>query len=176
MEKTISTKRVFDGKVIRIDYDEVELDDGTRSFREVVNHNGGACIALKDKDNKFFMVKQYRYALKKEMYEFCAGKIEKDENPDEAIKRECVEELGYSCKNVKKFNYVVPTCGYDNEKIHLYYGEVDEKLSQNFDEDERIEVYKFTFDEINEMILNGVIDDAKTIVLMYRIKMEGLDK
>ena len=109
------------------------------------------------------------------MLEFCAGKLEEGEESDEAILRETKEELGYSAKNIKKFGYIIPTCGYSSEKIYLYYGEVDKTVNQDFDEDEFINVYKYTYSEIKEMILNGTITDAKTIAIMYHIENLGID-
>ncbi len=175
MEKQIKRNEIYTGKIIHVVCDDVELDDGTSSKREVVYHNGGACIALKDNDGKFFMVEQYRYALSKDMVEFCAGKIEKGENPDEAILRETEEELGYEVKNLKKFGYIVPTCGYCSEKIYLYYGEAGKRVNRHLDKDERIDLLKYSYDEIKEMIRSGKIDDAKTIALMFHLEAEGLD-
>ena len=174
MEKQVKRQEIYAGKVIHVVKDDVELDDGTQTIREVVLHNGGVCMALK-KDGYYFMVRRYRYALGKDMLEFPAGKIEKGEDPDEAIRREIVEETGYSAKNIRKFSYIVPTCGYCSEKIHLYYGEADEHPGQHFDEDERLNLEKYTFDQIREMIRNNEIDDSKTIALMYRLEIEGID-
>ena len=103
MEKQISREEIYNGKVIHVVRDEVELDDGNRAYREVVLHNGGVCIALRNGDY-FYMVRQYRYSLGKEMLEFPAGKIEKGEDPDEAIVREVQEETGYTVKNLKKLD------------------------------------------------------------------------
>lgn len=169
MEKLINRKEIYKGKVIHVVCDEVSLDDNSKSNREVVYHNGGVCIGLKHND-KYFMVKQYRYAHEKEMLEFPAGKIEKGENPDEAILREAIEETGYSAKNVIKLGQMIPTCGYSSEVIYLYLGEADEYIGQDLDEDERINVFEYTIDEIRQMIIDGKIDDGKTIALMYQIE------
>ena len=174
MEKKIKRDEIFKGKVIHVVKDEVLLDNGNTSVRELVLHNGGACIALK-KDDRYFMVKQYRYTFSKEMLEFPAGKIEVGEDPEETILREVVEETGYSVKNLRSFGYIIPTCGYCSEKIYLYYGEADEYLGQDLDADENILLNQFTFKEIKEMIKNNKIDDAKTIALMYHIEMAGID-
>ena len=104
-----------------------------------------------------------------------SGKIEKGEDPDETILREAVEETGYSVKNIKKLGSIIPTCGYCSERIHLYYGEADEKIGQHFDPDERIDLKRYTYKQIAEMISNGQIDDAKTIAVMYHLKNEGID-
>lgn len=174
MEKQVKRENIYSGKVISVVRDDVVLDDGIKTIREVVLHNGGVCIALKDGDY-YYMVRQYRYALNKEMLEFPAGKIEKNENPYDAIKREVIEETGYTAKSIKEFGYVIPTCGYCNEKIYLYFGEVDEHIGQKFDVDERLELEKYTFSQIKEMIKNGTIDDSKTIALMYHLQLEGID-
>ena len=173
MEKFVKRNEIYHGKIISVVCDDVTVDDHPTK-REVVQHNGGACIALRDNDGKVFMVRQYRYALEEDMLEFCAGKIEKDEDPDQAILRESEEELGYSVKDLVKFPYMVPTCGYSNEKIYLYYGVVDKKVGQHLDLDERIDVEKYSYDEIEKMIMEGEIIDAKTICLMFDIKAAGL--
>ena len=174
MERQVKRETIYDGKVIRVYKDEVELDDGSRALREIVQHNGGVCIALKHGES-YYMVKQYRYALEREMLEFPAGKIEKGEDPREAILREVEEETGYKAKDLREMGYVIPTCGYCTEKIYLYYAEAGEKVGQHLDKDERIDLYRYTFKEIKEMIANGTINDSKTIALAFRIEMEGLD-
>ena len=167
MEKQLSRENIYDGKVIKVVKDVVTIDDNSTSIREVVLHNGGVCIALKDKDNKFFVEKQFRYPFNDTLYEFPAGKIEKGEDPLEAIKREVVEETGYSAKNIKYYGYIAPTCGYSSEKIYLYYGEVDEYFGQHLDSDERIDLVKFSYDELKMMAKNNEIYDGKTIAVMH---------
>lgn len=174
MEKQVERQEIYEGKVIHVVKDEVVLDDGTSTIREVVLHNGGVCIGLRD-NGYYYMVRQYRYALGKEMLEFPAGKIEKGEIPDDAIVREVQEETGYTAKNIKKLGSIIPTCGYCSERIHLYFGEVDSYVGQHFDIDERLNLEKYTFAQIKEMIKSGEIDDSKTIALMYQIELEGLD-
>lgn len=170
MEKKIDSKTIFNGKVLTFIVDDVELDNSIKAKREIVVHRGGACIALEDEDHKFFMVRQYRYAQKEYMLEFCAGKLEEGEDSDLAILRECQEELGYIPKDVKNFGYIVPTCGYSTEKIYLYYGKVDKKVNQHFDEDESLEIEKHSLEEIKDMIEKNIITDAKTIALVYKIE------
>ena len=174
MEKRLDRQEIYTGKVIHVTKDKVELDNGTTSYREGVYHNGGACIGLKDKDGKFFMVRQYRYVPGVELLEFPAGKIEINEDPDNTILRECIEETGYSCKNLRKLDYMIPTCGYSSEIIYLYYGEVDEKVGQHFDVDEDLKLEKYSIEEIKEMVKKGIISDGKTICLILKMKLEGI--
>lgn len=174
MEKQLKREEIYNGKVISVVKDEVSIDNGRTSIREVVIHNGGACIAIKN-GNKFFLVSQYRYAQGAQLLEFPAGKIEKGESPDETILREAQEETGYSVKNLKYFGYIVPTGGYSSEKIYLYYGEADQKVGQHFDTDENLSLKAYTFAELQQLVKDKVIVDGKTIALMYFLKMEGLD-
>lgn len=175
MEKQIDTTRIYEGKVVRLRKDKVELEDGSYSYREVVEHNGGACIALKDNDGKYFMVKQYRYSQSVDMLEFPAGKLEVNENPYDAILRESIEETGYEAINVKEYGYIVPTCGYCEEKIYLYSGDSGTYFGQHFDEDEDLHLFKYSLEEIKDMITKGIINDAKTIALVYHLMSNSND-
>lgn len=174
MEKQIRSTALYEGKVVTLLKDEVELDDGTKSIREVVKHHGGAAIALRSKDGRFYMVKQYRYAQGSEMIEFCAGKLNEGEDPTMAVVRETAEELGFKVNNLHALGYIVPTCGYSSERIYLYYGEEGEFVGEHFDEDERIDALKYSLEEIEALIACGKITDAKTICTLYRMKQEKL--
>lgn len=167
MEKTKDSSLIYDGKIVKLYKDTVVLDDGKEAIREVVKHQKGVSVAIKDYDDKYFVVKQYRYPFKKEMIEFCAGKVEDGEDTDTTAIRECEEELGVVPCNLIKLGVVIPSCGYCDEELHLYYGEVKEKTKQHFDEDENLVVYKYTLDEIEEMVRKGEIEDSKTISTLY---------
>lgn len=165
MEKTINSNLIFQGKVVSLKVDTVLINEHI-SKREVIEHNGGVCIAIK-KDDKFAIVKQYRYALKQYMLEFTAGKLEKDEYINEAVLREANEETGYTIENLEYVGKIHPSCGYLTEVIHLFKGDAIDFVGQNFDEGEDIEVKWFTKKEIDQMIRSGEISDAKTIALAY---------
>ena len=172
MEKKLDSKLVYNGKIIKVFKDDVLLDNGVLATREIVEHQKGVSIAVKDKDGLYYMVKQYRYAFKKDMIEFCAGKVEEGENPDETVIRECIEELGIEPINVKKLGMIIPSCGFSTEELYLYYGEVGKSLKQHLDEDEELSICKYSLEDIEKMIENGQIDDGKTIATMYYLKKE----
>lgn len=174
MEKFISSERIFEGKIINIRKDKVLVKNGNQAYREIVEHNGGSSIALKNNEGNFYLVKQYRYGQKDYTIEFVAGKLEKGEDPTAAIERETIEESGYSVKNLRYFGYMMPTPAYDEEKIYLYYGETDEYLGQNLDEDEDIELLTYSLKELMEMVKLNEIKDAKTIALVYYIQLYDL--
>ena len=97
-ETMLESKEIFNGRVIRVTVDKVQLEDGTTSTREIVHHHGGACILPVDADGSVTMVRQFRYAFGEEIWELPAGKLEADEDPFEAAKRELSEECGLTAR------------------------------------------------------------------------------
>ena len=94
IEKTLNSQTVFNGRILKITLDDVELPDGQISKREVVKHPGGVCIAPLDDENNLYFVKQYRYPYHEIVLELPAGKLEKGMSPLENGKRELKEEVG----------------------------------------------------------------------------------
>ncbi len=138
----------------------------------MVKHPGAACIALYDKeDKKFFMVEQYRLGSNQYELEFCAGKLDgSQEEPIKTAIREAQEELGYSVKDIVYLGKIFPSVAFMNEVIYLYFGIADKKLKQKLDEDEFLTICKKSYDEIDNLIKNGTICDAKTIVTFHHLK------
>lgn len=170
MEKLVERKKVYEGKIIDVIKDKILVDGTQESIRELVVHPGGVCMALKTSDQKYLLVRQFRYAQSQEMLEFPAGRLEYKEEPLVGIKREIQEETGYSAHQITYMGKTVPTGGYLTEVIHLYHGYALSYVGQHLDEDERISVEAYTLDEIIKMILNHEITDAKTIVLAFKIQ------
>ncbi len=167
-EKTLSTKRVYNGKVVFVDYDDIETSDGHKSFREVIRHPGGVVIvAEKDKDT-ILLVKQFRYPLKSVSIELPAGKLEYGENPDDAAKRELEEETGYVAKTWKSLGYIFTTPGICDEKLYLYYAKDMTFTKPHPDEGEIIQAYEHKLDDVFNMIKNGEINDSKTLCALLR--------
>lgn len=170
-EKTLSSKIVYDGKVITVRADEVEIEGGRKSFREVVEHSGGVVIVAVKGDSILF-VKQFRYPIKEVMLELPAGKLEIGENPDEACERELEEETGYRAKHWKTLGYIYTSIGFCNEKLYLYLAEDLEFVGEHPDDGEILENYEYKIAEVEKMILNGEITDAKTICAIHRALKE----
>ena len=158
-EKTLDSKKIFDGRILHIVLDEVELPDGKRSKREVVNHPGGVCVAALDEDNNLSFVKQFRYPYKEVVLELPAGKLEKGSTPLENGKRELLEETGLE-------GYSSP--GYTSEIIHLYACRVKSQGEQKLDEGEFLNVEKISLDKAVEMVLNNMIPDSKTQIAVLK--------
>ena len=96
IEKTVSSKYIFEGQVVRLRYDEVELPDGSFSTREIVEHNGGVAVAAITDNDEIILVRQYRHPYGEVILEIPAGKMEKGEDPFECGKRELSEETGFT--------------------------------------------------------------------------------
>ena len=168
MEKTLKSDVIYKGYVATYLKDDVELSDGTTSFREVIVHNGGVGIAALKEDDTILLVKQYRYPLKAVNIELPAGKLETNENPDEASKRELEEETGYRAKNWKSLGFINTTPGICTEKLYLYLASDLEFVGEHPDEGEFIKCFECKLSKVKQMISNGEINDAKTICAISR--------
>ena len=170
-EKLLSSETIYNGKVIKVSKDQVLCPNGESSIREVVHHRGGVGILIKV-DDKFILEKQYRYALQEEIIEMPAGKLEEGEVPLEAANRESLEETGYKPLEMTFLGAMYPTGGYSSEVIHLYYCPKYEKGERHLDKDECIDLIYVTLEEVEELIKDNVIKDAKTIVAfsLYKSK------
>lgn len=168
-EKKLSSTPVFDGKIIQVRVDEVEIPNGRIATREVVHHNGGAAIIALNNKNEIALVKQFRYPNLTETLEIPAGKIEAGEDPYETAKRELQEETGIKKFNLEEFGHILPSPGFCDEIIYLYFASNISAIgSQNLDLDEFIDVVWVSLEQATNMILNGDIVDAKSIAAILK--------
>ncbi|MGM0436710.1 MAG: NUDIX hydrolase [Bacillota bacterium] len=171
-EKTIKSKDIYDGSVLKLRKDRVLLPDENESYREVIEHSGGVTIIAQNEDNKILMVKQYRKAVEKMLLELPAGKLDDGEMPAECAARELWEETGYRPKEVKKLFSFYTSPGYSNEKLHLYLAkDLQFEPGDGLDPGEFIKHALLDPAEIMEKIKNEKIVDGKTIVgLLYYLQ------
>lgn len=170
-EKTISSQSVFDGTVLHITLDEIELPDGKKSKREVVNHQGGVAVAALDDDNNLLFVRQFRYPYKEVVLELPAGKLEKGSTPLENGKRELLEETGAEGYSYISLGQVYPSPGYTSEIIHLYACKVKSEGNSRPDDGEFLNVEKIPLNKAVEMVLNNQIPDSKTQIAVLKTAM-----
>lgn len=168
-EKTLKENIVFEGRIITLHVDDIELLDGQKAIREVVEHSGGVCVAALTEKKELFFVRQYRYPYKKVLIELPAGKLEKGEDPLEAGMRELEEECGLVADTVISMGTVYPTVAYCSEIIHLFAAKGLKKTSQHLDEGEFLDVEKIPLETAVEMVMNGEISDSKTVALVLKI-------
>ena len=168
-EKKLSSELIYDGKVIKVSKDQVLCPNGNESMREIVHHRGGVGILFKLGD-KFVFERQYRYAFNEEIIEIPAGKLEEGEIPLPAAERELLEETGYRPLEMIFLGDMYPTVGYSNEVIHLYYCEKAKKEERHLDNDECIDLFMLSMEEIDELIASNKIKDSKSIAAVYLYK------
>ncbi len=169
-EKTLDSAELYDGRVFRVTRDDVLLENGRTGVREIVHHHGGACVVALTKEGEVYLVRQYRYAIGREMWELPAGKLEKDEDPFEAACRELGEETGLAADNWRSLGAFYPTVGYCTEAIHMYLATGLHAVDMHLDEDEFLEPCKAPLTEMVQRVLNGEIQDSKTIVGVLKAK------
>ncbi len=169
-EKTISVKPVFDGRIIHVHVDDIELANGKPGYREVVEHPGGVCIAALTKDNELLFGRQFRYPFKEVCLELPAGKLEPGEDSFETAQRELKEETGCTGKDWVPMGNMYPTPGICSEIDRLYFCHVDaESGDLELDEDEFIEPDRIPIEKAVEMAMNGELPDAKTQLLVLKV-------
>lgn len=163
-ETMLESKEIFAGRVIRVTYDTVRLENGNTSTREVVHHHGGACILPVDEAGNVYLVRQFRYAIGEEIWELPAGKLEAGEDPFEAARRELGEECGLTADHFTALGVVYPTVGYDSERIYIWAATGLHPAAQHLDEDEFLDVVKMPLEKALALVLDGTIRDSKTQV------------
>lgn len=169
-EKTIATQKIFTGKVIDLQVDDVLLPNGNVSKREIVKHPGAVAVMALTEEEKIVLVRQFRKALEKTILEIPAGKLEKGEEPLDSAHRELEEETGYQARKLEKVVSFYTSPGFADEEIHLYWATGLEKGAFNPDEDEFVELVELSLDECFKRIETGDICDAKTIFAIYYCK------
>lgn len=167
-EKTVSSREIYNGRIIHVKEDTVELPDGKLAGRELVMHHGGVGVIAVDEDKNVLTVTQYRKPYEEMVLEVPAGKLEKGEDPQTAGIRELQEETGYQAKNVEYIGKYYPTPGYCSEIISLYLATDLTFVGQNLDEGEFVEVKKIPLATLVEMVMNNEIYDAKTAIAILK--------
>lgn len=163
-EKFIKTEHVFDGQLLKVRKDTVLLPNGKEATREWIEHPGAVAVIPILDDGRIAMVKQYRYPMRKVTLEVPAGKLDQGEAPDTCVMRELKEETGYTANKISKIATIGTTMAFSNEVIHIYVAEELVEGEACPDEDEFINVEKYTKEELHTMIKDGTIDDAKSLV------------
>lgn len=167
-EKIIESKDMYKGDFLRVERVKVKLPDDNESFRDIVRHPGAVALLAFIDEETILLVEQFRVAVNRTLLEIPAGKLEKDEEPLEAAKRELEEETGYKAGKIECLGYILTGAGFTDEKIYIYKAVDLYKGVKGGDDDEFIEVSPFKIKDIKGFIKEGKIVDAKTIsALMY---------
>ena len=170
--KRIDRKLVHKGRIVDFYTDSMEFSNGNIAEWDYIHHKGAAAIVPVDEEGKIIMVRQYRNAVEMNTLEIPAGGLNPGEDMRTAAIRECEEEIGYKATQVEHLIDVFTTVAFCNEKIGIYCARKLVKTKQNLDEDEYLNIERYTVDELVEKIYAGDILDAKTIaaILAYKTK------
>lgn len=168
-EKTLESQRIYEGAIINLRRDKVTVQNGT-SYREIVEHNGGAVLAALTEEGKLVMVRQFRKPAERVMLEVPAGKIDAGETPMQAAVRELKEETGYTAGNVKHLLSFYPSVGYSQEQLHLYLCTNLTAGETCFDENETIDIEEMEVELLFNMVQSGQIQDAKTVIAILMVR------
>lgn len=169
VETVIDTAPKFQGRIINLRVDTVELENGATATREIVEHPGGVCVIGMDEENKVLMVRQFRAPFGRPLLEVPAGKLNYGEDHLECGKREFLEETGYEAEEYLYFGEIYPSVGFLTEKIHIYYAKGLVKKEQKLDEDEFLNVERYSLEELMDMVVANEIQDAKTVIAILRL-------
>jgi ADP-ribose pyrophosphatase len=159
-------ERVYCGKILDLDVDEVEEPGGVRGLREVVRQIGSVAALPVHDDGRIVLVRQYRYAVRDHVWELPAGRLDPGEPPEDAARRELEEEVGLSARSLEPLLTFWVTPGFCDEVMHLYRATDFRSVPPRPDEDERIEAAHFTLDEARAMIGRGEIREGKTLIAL----------
>jgi len=159
----IDSKKVFSGRVFNVSVDTVREADRTY-IREVVHHPGSAVILPAFDDGTIALVKQYRHRAVKYLLELAAGTLNDQEPPEVGAARELEEELGVVAGNLEKLSEFFVSPGFCEEKMWLYLATDLKETTQRLEDDEFLEVVRLPVDRALQMITDGEIEDAKTII------------
>ena len=169
-ETTLNSQTIFSGRIIEVKKDDIQLENGKKSIREVVVHHGGVCVAAIDQEDRLLLVRQFRYPYGKELLELPAGKLEKGEDPFEAAKRELGEECGLTADHYTPLGEFYPTVGYDTEIIYMWVATGLHTTQMHLDDDEFLTPDRIPLAKAYEMVMSGEIKDGKTIAGVLKLK------
>lgn len=167
-EKTIKVDNIYEGKILSLRVETVEMPDKKYSKREIVDHVKGVGIIAFDGEDSIYLVRQYRKAIDEFTLEIPAGLVEVNEKPIETAKRELQEEIGYKPLDIEYLFDMHASPGFTNDKLSFFLAKNLEESKLELDEDEFLEKKSYRIEDVYNMVINGEITDAKTIIaVMY---------
>ena len=169
-EKMLSSRLIYDGRVVHLYEDQVELPNGTPACREYVKHIGAVCVLALTDAGEVILERQFRYPFHRELIEIPAGKLDRaDEDPAEAALRELREETGYIPRQLIYLGDYLSSPAILDERIRMFLATGLTRDAQHLDEDEFLEVFTMPLERLVEQVLAGEIRDGKTQVAALKV-------
>ncbi|HIR90545.1 MAG TPA: NUDIX hydrolase [Candidatus Limicola stercorigallinarum] len=163
-EEVLSSEIAWKGKIFDVERMKVRLPNGRTSVRDIVRHHGAVAIVALTETGKIALVRQYRASLGRVTVEIPAGKLEPGEDPLACARRELKEETGFVPGRIAYLTTIASSCGFSDELIHIYLATQLDFEGAQPDEDEFLNVDLVPVNELVDAVLDGKIEDAKTVV------------
>ncbi len=170
-EHTVESKTIFEGVIVKLKVDQARLPNGSVAGREVVEHPGGVAILPLDEDGNVTLVQQYRYPFHQVILELPAGKLDRAEDHRVAAERELSEETGLVAQELTYLGCLLASPGFCTERLHMYLARGLSRTQSHPDEDEFLNVITMPFDKLLEQVMDGTIEDAKTVATVLKTKV-----
>ena len=169
-EKTVSSKAIFDGKVLHVRVDDIELPNGNPATREYVHHIGAVAVLPLTDEGEVVLERQYRYPYHEILVEIPAGKLESpEEDPRKAALRELEEETGAVASELVYLGDYYASPAILDERIRLYLARGLTFSASHTDEDEFLEIFRMPLEELVAEVMAGNIPDGKTQLAAMRV-------
>lgn len=174
--EVLESKTTYEGKIVKVQLDTLRMPDGKTALREtVIRGKNAAAVLPVDTDGKIIFVRQYRHAFQEMLLEIPAGILEAGEDPATGAARELEEETGRKPGNLDFLCEFYPTVGFCTERIYIYFATDMQEGKQKLDEDEFVEIERYTPMEAAEMIGRGEIKDGKTIAAVFAWQAKNVE-
>ncbi|MFB3922843.1 MAG: NUDIX hydrolase [Terriglobia bacterium] len=161
--RILQSKTIYDGKLVKLRVDRIVEPGGVIATREVVGHPGSVVVLPRLADGRVILVRQYRYAARRSLWELVAGGLEPGETPRQAARREMIEETGYHARQLRLLFDFYPSPGILSERMFLVEATGLTRGQAQPESDERLEVGYFTLAQLRRMLRAKKIKDAKTL-------------
>jgi 8-oxo-dGTP pyrophosphatase MutT (NUDIX family) len=168
--KVNKTSTLHQGRTFRLIEENVTLPSGAVTDLDIIRHPGAAAVVAMFPDNRVLMLKQYRHAVGRYIWEIPAGTLGVEETGIHCAKREIIEETGYRADSWTELGSITPLPGYSDERIYLFLARDLSPAAQHLDFDEVLSVHEIPLEETFNMVQNGSIQDAKTICALYLVR------
>jgi ADP-ribose pyrophosphatase len=171
--KVVSSRRIYEGRVINLRVDTVETRSGTHKL-EIVEHSGAVVVIAQPAPDEIVLVRQHRHAIGEDTWEVCAGGVDAGETPEEAAIRELREETGYRARTMNRLWSAYSAPGFCNELLHFFHTDAYDAGEPEPDAEEEIEVATFPLKRVSEMIERDELRDAKTqVAVLWALRQQS---